>query len=117
MEDLCRFIEIILAKKPKDHIFNVGNQQTVGIDEWVKLCYEAVGKGLKPVYVDGPHEQRSYFCFYDYEYILDVSRQEKWMQDTKDVLTGIKESYEWYCCHDSGVAKKPYLEYSEKSLR
>ncbi|MGN0394811.1 MAG: NAD-dependent epimerase/dehydratase family protein [Coprococcus sp.] len=117
VEDLCRFIEIILEKKPKDHIFNVGNPKEVSINEWVKLCYEAVGTELTPIYVDDSYEQRSYFCFYDYEYYLDVERQQRWIPDTKDLLTGLKESYEWYSNHKVDVTKKPYLEYIEKSFK
>ena len=35
--DLCRFIEIILKKHPENHIFNVGNPETVTVREWVTL--------------------------------------------------------------------------------
>lgn len=44
IEDMCKFIEIIIDKKPEQHIFNVGNPQTVDINEWVRLCYSILGK-------------------------------------------------------------------------
>lgn len=116
VEDLCRFIEIILDKKPQEHIFNVGNKEAVSINEWVKLCYEAVGKELHTIHVDASHPQRSYFSFYDYEYLLDVSKQQQIMSDTKPLLDGLKESYQWYCKNRDSVNKKPYFEYIDSNI-
>ena len=67
VKDLCRFIECIWEKKPQNHIFNVGNKETVSIKEWVDLCYDIVGK--RPTYVNiyEDIEQRLYFSFYNYE--------------------------------------------------
>lgn len=115
--DLCRFIEIIMEQKPQEHIFNVGNPDAVSINEWVSMCYEVVGKELKPVYVDTAHEQRSYFSFYDYEYYLDVSKQQQLMPDTKDLMEGLRESYAWYCEHEGDVVKKPYIDYIDEKLK
>lgn len=39
------------------HIFNVGNDNCIDINEWVEICYDIVGNELKTVYVDGSHEQ------------------------------------------------------------
>ena len=114
VEDLCRFMEIIIERQPEDHIFNVGNRDTVDINEWVRLCYKAAGKELNVVNVDASHPQRSYFCFYDYEYVLDVSKQDELMPDTKPLAEGLKESYHWYMEHSELVNKKPYLEYIDK---
>ncbi|MBP3458248.1 MAG: NAD-dependent epimerase/dehydratase family protein [Lachnospiraceae bacterium] len=117
VEDLCRFIEIILEKKPQNHIFNVGNDEVVSINEWVRLCYETAGKELKIKNVDGSYPQRSYFSFHDYEYRLDVSRQKELMPDTKPLADGLKESYEWYCGHLDFVNKKPYLDYIDNEIK
>ena len=46
MEDLCKFVELLIEKSPEQHIFNVGNKYTADICEWVKLCYNAAGKSL-----------------------------------------------------------------------
>ena len=75
VEDLCRFIDALLQKQPKEHVFNVGNEELVTINEWVHICYEVVGTPLEIVYVDNSHSQRDYFPFYDYKYCLDVSKQ------------------------------------------
>ena len=116
VEDLCRFIDIILEKKPKQRIFNVGNPDTVDIKEWASLCYKAVGAGFNPVFVDESHAQRSYFCFYDYAYSLDVTKQCELMPDVKPLSDGLKESYEWYISHGDNINKKPYFEYIENNL-
>jgi len=47
INDLCRFIDIILEKHPKEHIFNVGNQESITINEWIKMCYQIAGKEIK----------------------------------------------------------------------
>lgn len=116
VEDLCRFIDIILEKQPKQRIFNVGNPDTVDIKEWARLCYKAVGAGFNPVFVDESHAQRSYFCFYDYAYSLDVTKQCELMPDVKPLSDGLRESYEWYISHGDNINKKPYFEYIENNL-
>lgn len=116
VEDLCRFIEILMEKQPESHIFNVGNSDIVTVEEWVTLCYHTVGKELKMVHVDESHPQKSYFPFYDYAYILDVSKQNEWMPDTKPLSEGLKESYQWYVEHSELVNKKPYFSYIDEKL-
>ncbi|MDE6021644.1 MAG: NAD-dependent epimerase/dehydratase family protein, partial [Ruminococcus sp.] len=75
IHDLCRFIDMILMKKPHQHIFNVGNIDMISIREWVELCYNVVDKKVKFVNVFNDIEQRNYFSFYNYEYYLDVSKE------------------------------------------
>lgn len=117
VHDLCRFIDVILEQKPAQHIFNVGNKHAVSVREWAELCYQAVGRQPEFVTVEGEIEQRNYFSFYDYEYRLDVSAQHKRMPDTKPMLEGLKESFEWYKNNTEKVNKKPYLDYIDKNLR
>lgn len=114
VEDLCRFIETILEKQPEDHVFNVGNPEVVTINEWVKMCYQAAGKEARLVNVDASHQQRDYFPFYDYAYKLDVTKQNALMQDTKPLLQGLQESYQWYQKHSELVNKKPFFDYIDQ---
>ncbi len=117
VSDLCKFIEIILDKHPDNHIFNVGNKETVTIKDWVTMCYKAVGKEPEFVNVSKNIPQRDYFCFYDYEYTLDVSKQNKLMPETKPLEKGLKEEFEWYKNNlDSIYNRKPYIEYIDKKL-
>lgn len=117
VKDLCRFIEIILEKHPKNHIFNVGNSDCVTIKEWVNLCYNAAGKTPQLISVDKSHNQRDYFCFYDYEYVLDVTEQSKLMPNTESLEQGLKEEFDWYKNNaDSVYNRKPYMEYIDKNL-
>lgn len=116
VDDLCRLLESILLKKPSQHIFNVGNRETVSILDWVSLCYQIAGKQLDCVPVSPEIFQRLYFCFYDYEYCLDVSRQQEILESTKPLRQGLQESYDWYIHHKEEVVKKPYFDYIDKNL-
>ena len=115
--DLCRFIEILLEKHPDNHVFNVGNKDMVTVKEWVELCYKVAGKTVEFVSVGKEIPQRDYFCFYDYEYVLDVSKQTELMPDTFPLEQGLKEEFEWYRDNpDSIYNRKPYMEFIDKEL-
>jgi len=117
VSDLCRFVEILINKHPDTHIFNVGNKDIVTVKEWVELCYKAVGKPAEFVSVGKEIPQRDYFCFYDYEYVLDVSKQNELMPDTLSLEQGLKEEFEWYRNNpDSVYYRKPYMEYIDNNL-
>ena len=116
VKDLCRFIECILEKKPQNHIFNVGNKDSVSIKEWVDLCYEVVGKTPAYVKVYDDIEQRLYFSFYNYEYYLDVQNQYEIMPSTIDLKEGLREAFEWYKDNADQVNTKPYFEFIEKNF-
>lgn len=118
VSDLCRFIEILLNEHPEEKVFNVGNKESVSIREWVSLCYKAVGEEARFISVDSSINQREYFPFYDYEYELDVTRQESLMTDTKSLFDGLKEEYEWYRDNkDSVYNRKPYAEFIDNNLK
>lgn len=116
--DLCRFIEILLKEHPENHIFNVGNRELVTVKEWVELCYRAAGKTPEFRYVDKAIPQREYFCFYDYEYVLNVSKQYALMRDTMPLEEGLHEEFLWYRDHpDSVYSRRPYMEYIDRHLK
>ena len=117
VSDLCRFIEIILNEKPKEHIFNVGNSESVTVKEWVEMCYACAGKDPDYVNVTDGTEQRSYFSFYDYEYALDVSKQQKLMPETVPLTEGLKKAYEWYKENEGEVRKKPFIKYIDGNMK
>lgn len=94
VDDLCRFIDIILEKNPHQKIFNVGNKESISV-----------------------REQRNYFSFYNYEYYLDVSRQYELMSDVKPLYMGLRESFDWYTANSEKVIKKPFFDYIDKNLR
>lgn len=116
VEDLCRFMEILITQKPKEQIYNVGNQQTVTIREWVTLCYEVVGKTPNFVSVSENVSQRSYFPFLNYAYKLDVSKQKALMPHTKNMRQGLMEAYEWYKVNREAVRRKPLIEFIDTNL-
>ena len=114
--DLCRFIEVLLVKQPKNHIFNLGSD-IVTVKEWAELCYRAVGKDIRFVSVDKSIPQRNYFCFYDYEYVLDVSKQNELMSQFVPLEQGLKDEFEWYKSNpDSVYNRKPYFDFIDKQL-
>lgn len=117
VRDLCRLIEILLEKHPEQKIFNVGNREIVTVKDWVELCYRVAGKTPRFVIVDKSVFQRNYFCFYDYEYVLDVSRQSELMPDTMPLEQGLKEEFEWYKNNpDSVYRRNLYMEYIDNNL-
>ena len=116
IDDLCRFMDIILDQRPAQHIFNVGNRETVSVRDWAALCYRTAGKRAEFVRVDADIAQRNYFSFYDYEYCLDVAAQEELMPRTKPLEEGLRESFAWYLAHPGEVDGKPYIQYIDTHL-
>ena len=116
VRDLCRMIQKIIETKPSCHIFNVGNTEAVTVREWVSLCYGALGKDPEFVSVPKDIPQRSYFSFYDYEYFLDVTRQNEILDHLTDLKEGLAECFEWYKTNSGEVKKKPLLKYIDEDL-
>lgn len=116
VHDLCRFIDVILKRKPSQHIFNVGNEEAVSIREWVEICYHVAGKQVDFVNVEKDIEQRNYFSFYNYEYYLDVSGQYERMPKVKPLYDGLKEAFEWYINNQKQVNKKPLIDFIDSNL-
>ena len=117
VEDLCIFIEKIITNKPENHIFNVGNPETVSIEEWVRLCYRIIGKIPDIRCIQPEINQRLYFPFRNYEYILDVTRQTKIMPTVKPLEIGLKQSYDWYKNNRELIVRKDYLQYIKNSMQ
>ncbi len=112
---MCFKEQNILEQRPAQHIFNVGNKETVSVRDWVFLCYQTVGKNAEFVTVNRSVNQRNYFSFYDYEYYLDVTSQEKLMPETEPLEAGLKKSWEWYQTPHC-VSQKPFIQYIDTTL-
>ncbi|MBQ4105886.1 MAG: NAD-dependent epimerase/dehydratase family protein [Clostridia bacterium] len=117
VRDLCRFIDILITKKPCRRIYNVGNTESVSIREWVNLCYSATGRKAKTATAPSGHCIRDYFCFYDYDYMLDVSAQTALMPDVTPLDEGLRESYNYYKENKNAIPKKPYTEYIDREFK
>lgn len=117
VKDLCRLMEVIIEIKPVEHILNVGNVEAVSIKDWVTMCYACFNKTPTFVNVFEDVEQRNYFCFYDYEYYLDIKKQQKIYPDTISLEEGLKESAKWYVSNEAEVNKKPYLKFIDDNMR
>ena len=116
IDDLCRFMDIILRQRPEQHIFNVGNKDVVTVREWVEMCYEAAGRQVQFVEVHKDIEQRSYFSFYDYEYCLDVTAQYSLMSETMPLSDGLAESFAWYWENPGLIMRKPFIEFIDSHI-
>ena len=116
VEDLCRFIEMLIALRPEQRIYNVGNAP-VTVKEWVEACYAAVGKTPEFISVTNGTEQRNYFPFYDYGYVLDTTAQNALMPDLLPLNIGLIRAYGWYKDNKSAVKPKNYFEYIEKNFK
>lgn len=116
IEDMCRFMEILIERRPERRIFNVGNPESVSADEWVRECYGVLGKLPTFVYVDENIKQRSYFPFYDYDYMLDVSAMSELMPEVKPLSEGLRQSYEWFSDNRELIVRKPLLEFIANNL-
>lgn len=113
-KDLARLMEMILEKKPEQHIFNVGNKEAITVKEWVELCYDIVGTKLEIVPVMEDIWQREYFCFADYEYYLDVTKQDALLDQVVPMREGLEEAYAWYQGNQQDVGKRPYLDFIDQ---
>ena len=116
IRDLCAFMEILLEKKPSHHVFNVGNPETVDICQWAELCYGVLGKKPEFRFVGAEVPQRSYFPFYDYGYVLDVTRQSELLTDITPLETGLRESYEWFSRNRGLIVRKPLHEFISENF-
>lgn len=116
VKDLCGFMDVLIEKHPEQKVFNVGNEETVTVKEWIETCYKVVGKQPEFVNVYQDIEQRNYFSFYDYDYYLDISKQKKLMSTTESIEDGLHEAFEWYLEHPDMVNKKPYIAYIDNNL-
>ncbi len=116
IEDMCRFIQLILEKKPARHIWNVGSSFPVSVKDWVSMCYHTAGKKAEFVSVPAEIPQRSYFSFYNYEYFLDVTAQHELMPEETPLSDGLMQAFLWYREHPGLVNKKPLLEFIDSNL-
>lgn len=116
VEDLCRFVEVLLEKKPARRIFNVGYPESVTAHNWAKRCYAVLEHRPVFVYVDSAIPQRSYFPFYDYDYKLDVSAMTELMPTLKPLDESLWQSYEWYAENRELITRKPLLDYISENL-
>lgn len=116
VEDLCILMEKILLTHPKQHIFNVGNEEIIDINRFVELCYEIAGADLEKVYVPNHDNQRDYFSFYDYDYTLDITEMKKLLPTQKNLVEGLTESYHWYREHKEDVNKRDYIRFIDENF-
>lgn len=116
IEDMCRFMELLISKQPMQRIFNVGNPEAITAKEWTNLCYDVLNKKPRFIYISRDINQREYFPFLDYEYRLNVTEMLKLMPDLKPLERSLRESYEWYRNNRELIRRKPLIEFIDTNL-
>lgn len=117
VSDLAKFIHEIIKNKPKNRFFNVGNKEIIDINTWVLECYKVLNKEPKIIYVNSNINQREYFPFLDYAYVLDVTKQEDLLNSLTPLSIGLKESYLWYKENKDKIRRKPLIEYIKNHFK
>ena len=117
ISDLCRLIEKLILTKPDIHILNAGNPETISVKEWVRACYGVLGKEPQFIRVSEEIPQRSYFPFYDYAYVLDVTAQRNILPDVTPLDDGLRQAYAWWNTHREAVVRKPLFDYIAEHLQ
>ena len=117
INDLCKCIDAIIVSKPKTHVMNVGNYDTISVRAWVEMGYLVAGRNVEFEEVYERIEQREYFSFYDYEYQLDVTNQSMLHLQTIPLIEGMRESFEWYKSNQNSVNRKNYMEYIDRNFQ
>lgn len=114
--DVCAFAEKLLLAAPPRKIYNLGTEP-VEIEQWVKSCYAVAGRSAQLIEVSEDIEQRKYFPFYAYEYVLDTSEQDKLRRPTVTLADGLRRAYSAYKQGGYDVDKKDYLLFIENNLK
>lgn len=118
VEDLCRFIALLLERHPAQRVYNLGNPEPVTVNDWVNACYQAAH--AQPYFLSVPKDAHPLYCYFpfrDYEYRLDVTAQTALLPDLKPLHQGLAEEYAWYAAHpEAELRRKPYLEYIDREI-
>lgn len=114
--DICKFMELILTKRPAQHIFNMANREYITVREWVETIYSVAGKQISLLGVPDHVPQWKYFCFTDYEITMDSSLMSKYMPKTISMTDGLSNFFEWYKNNRNAVTRYNYLEYIDANF-
>lgn len=75
---------------------------------------EPVYSRMVEVMADVP--QRSYFCFHDYAYRLDVTKQKAILPATVALEDGLAESFAWYLAHPDDANRRDDIGFIDREL-
>lgn len=118
--DLANIIIAVLSMTlSKVSVFNVGNKKHITAHEWVELCGKVVGK--EPIimefdYISSGINVRSFFPFFDYDNVLDVSKINQYYTDETDFEDGLSIAYKWYCKNKEKIVFKEAVEQNEINI-
>ncbi|MDO5143036.1 MAG: NAD-dependent epimerase/dehydratase family protein [bacterium] len=116
VSDLCRVMRSLVEEGSEHRVLNVGNEETVTVRQFVQSCYRAAGVPCRMVEVMADVPQRSYFCFHDYAYRLDVTKQKAILPATVALEDGLAESFAWYLAHPDDANRRDYIGFIDREL-
>ena len=82
----------------------------------MRLCYAVLGREPVLRYVRADVPQRSYFPFYDYEYVLDVEAMRRLLPEPTPLTESLRRSYKWYSENRGLIVRKPLLDFIAVNL-
>lgn len=112
-------IKLINTTSEPVSIFNVGNKKAVTMREWIEYCEKAVGKEAEIIeydYKNSGRDIRSFFPFFGYDNVLDVSKINKIYSMETDFEIGLKKSYEWYYKNKENICFKESVAQNEADI-
>jgi nucleoside-diphosphate-sugar epimerase len=118
--DLADII-LSLLKKPSEQvdIFNVGNREPVTSREWIALCEKITGKDAKIIVYDYKKYNRnpaSFFPFFDYDSVLDVTRIGKIAPVETSLEKGLRIAFAWYCENRESIVIRERTAQNERDI-
>jgi nucleoside-diphosphate-sugar epimerase len=98
-KDLAVQIHEALTEIMPPGIYNVGDSQGVSFYHWIHLIEKVMGMRAEVIFVDHQNlkiDIRSFFPFFDYDNVLDVSKIKTYSQVETPMLIGLKNAYQDY---------------------
>ena len=99
VKDLAVQVEDALTNTIPPGIYNVGDTLGISFYHWVHLIEKVMEKRAEIIFID--HHKlkidiRSFFPFFDYDNVLDVSKIKTYSQVETPMLIGLKNAYDDY---------------------
>lgn len=103
-------------------VLNRGTRRQENGVRLIRADRHAIGDQLRHTHYDAVLDvtadipQRSYFCFHDYAYRLDVTRQRAILPATVALEDGLAESFAWYLAHPGDANRRDDIGLIDREL-
>ncbi|MFP4286785.1 MAG: NAD-dependent epimerase/dehydratase family protein [Candidatus Izemoplasmataceae bacterium] len=97
VKDLAKIISSMIKRTYRANTYNVGMNESIHFDAFVKACAKAMNKEVTIKWVDLDNVPTThYFPFYPMNYVLDVSNLNNQLVVQTELLEGLKAAYHDY---------------------